>query len=267
MLNIAKALDARADINAVRLPTPCETPLQVATTTLQCCSALKLLLKYENVNLYVRDGEGRNLLHRAVRLGCEICIQSLLDVGLSMTDEDRFGFSAFDLAVENCLDPQPLATLLKHAKNPNVVTRNGVEVNIVEGLGSDALFRACSIRPIRRQHVELLLLSGWSLMTKTGATSPIFHRNLEEEHWLLSEMIKYPQIILQIDARDPLCHRAGINYRCLETEIRESCNSAAMLPVVGVHKGRRRSDCVERPNPGLSHPRANAGATASTASF
>jgi Ankyrin repeats (3 copies) len=108
LFEIAQALDAGADINAAILPEPCKTPLQIATTNAGCCPALKFLLSYKNVNLHVRSSVGENLLHAAVRLECEKCIQSLLDVGLSMTDKDQSGFSALNLAVESWDSTQPL---------------------------------------------------------------------------------------------------------------------------------------------------------------
>jgi hypothetical protein len=250
LLDIAKALDAGADINAAKLPEPCKTPLQVATATSRCCSALSFLLKYKNANLYVRDSRGRNLLYRAVGLECGKCIQSLLDVGLSMTDEDYYGYSAFNLAVESCFSYQPLLALLMRATDHGVM-KNGVATNLITDLDPGALRKACYRKPIRRKHARLLVQFGWSLMAHIRATSPTFQHILKEEPWLLTAIIEHPRTVAEIREKDPVwddvliaatrgphpntavilqCLRAGIEHQHLKTEIcdlaiKEQCYS------------------------------------------
>ena len=204
--DIAKALDAGADINAVKLPEPCETPLQLTKTRFVCCSALKLLLKYKNANLYVRDRKGRNLLHRAVLMECEKCIQSLLDIGVSMNDEDLWGYSAFDDATTRCVTSQPLLTLLKHAVDHGVMN-NGVSAYPLTDLNPHALFNACHSSSIRKEHARLLLHFGWSLIPDSNPfllLSLILSLILKEEQWLLTEMVKHPKTIAQICEQDSL---------------------------------------------------------------
>lgn len=96
---------------------------------------MKFLLQYKNVNLDVRDEKGRNLRNNAVRLQCEKCIRSILDVGLSVTAEDEDGVSAFNFAAEKCFNTVPLVALLMRA------TRSGVGRSPVTALDLGALYK------------------------------------------------------------------------------------------------------------------------------
>jgi hypothetical protein len=153
LFETAQALDAGADINVAMLPEPCKTPLHVATTKVGCCPFLEFLLSYKNVNLHVLDSEGGNLLHRAVRLRCEHCIQSLLDVGLSMTDEDHNGFSALDFGTK-CY--RTTRRLEAHVAQHSVIW-NGLATNSIIDLNPRALVKACHRKPIRRGHAKVLV--------------------------------------------------------------------------------------------------------------
>ncbi len=93
LVAMAEALDAGADINAVR-PGDNLTALHIAVRKRDGCPALRFLLQYQNVNAHVRDRYGNTLLLIAVRWECDSCIQSLLDFGVSMTDENENGVSA-----------------------------------------------------------------------------------------------------------------------------------------------------------------------------
>jgi Ankyrin repeats (3 copies) len=196
LIRMAKALDAGADINSVEAAGSHQTALQIATNTLGCCSAVDFLLHYRDVNLYVRDERGGTLLHTAARLECETCIQSLLDVGLSMTDKDENGISAFNWSAEKCLTTRPLVTLLRHA------TKGGIGSSDVTALDPHALDKLCCQTPIiRGDHARVLARFGWSLMTHVNPRSTIFCHILKKEHWLLKEMIEHPKAIMQIRAK------------------------------------------------------------------
>jgi Ankyrin repeats (3 copies) len=154
---IAIALDAGADINAVK-PGIYLTALQIATWTNRC-SAVQLLLHYQNVNVHVCDQWGKTLLHRAVLSGCATCTQSLLEAGLSMTVKDNSGFSAFHLAVEVCIFTSPLWTLLRHA----VLGNGSSQPCDVRHLDPAALLNLCYRKPSRIAHALILMSFGWSL--------------------------------------------------------------------------------------------------------
>jgi hypothetical protein len=193
LFQMAKALDDGADINAVKLSGRCWTALQIATNTRMGCSAVRFLLHYQNVNLHVRDGQGGNLLHIAVRVECEECIRSLLGVGLSMTDEDENGISALNFAAESCRTTRPLLTLLRHARD------NAGEDNAITALDPHVLYKLCCKTSMREEHAHVLVSFGWSLVTHmTTKTSHLLLDTLEKEHWLLEEILEHPEAIVQI---------------------------------------------------------------------
>jgi hypothetical protein len=197
LVRIAQALDAGADINAVEAPGSYQTALQIVTNTSRCCPVVDFLVHYRNINLHVRNRRGGNLLHQAVQMECEACIQSLLDVGLSMTDKDENGISAFNWATENCLTTGPLLTILRHAMNNEAGTSG------VTALDPRALEKLCCQTPIRREHALILLRFEWELMEYLIPRHHSFCRILTEEGWLLKEMIKQPKTITQIRAQSP----------------------------------------------------------------
>lgn len=201
LIRMARALDAGADINSVDGPRSHRTALQITTNMPRGCSATDLLLHYRDANLHVRDDQGGTLLHNAVRLECKACIQSLLDVGLSMTEEDENGISAFRWTAEKCVTTRPLLTLLTHAANGEV------ERNTVTALDPHALYRLCCQTPIRREHACYLARFGWSLMTHVNPGSTIFYHILKAEPWLLKEIINHPKTIMQISAKSALWDR------------------------------------------------------------
>ncbi|ERF73623.1 hypothetical protein EPUS_00876 [Endocarpon pusillum Z07020] len=233
LVAVAEALDAGADINAVR-PGQGWTALHFAIS--HCCPAVRFLLQYQNVNAHVRENNGKTLLHKAVQYQCETCIQSLLDFGVSMTDEDESGFSAFRYAVERCVSIEPLLALLRHA------TRYEVKTDAVTALGKDALYKLCCLQPLRRAHAAILVRCGWSLamFANNDSSLRLAFDILEEEQWLLMLMLEQTQTTLEIRAKVPLWNevlmavtkgpkrntaallkllRAGIKYQHLKFEI------------------------------------------------
>jgi ankyrin repeat protein len=201
LVAMAEALDAGADINAVR-PGQDRTALQFAIC--HYCPAVRFLLRYQNVNVHVRDYKGRTLLLTAVQYQCENCIQSLLDLRLCMTDEDEYGVSAFNYAVEYCHGTEPLLALLRHA------TKDEAEIDAVTALDRDALYKLCCGYPLRRAHAAILVHCGWSLATSANNTSSLRWALdiLEEEQWLLMLMLEQIQTILEIRAKVPLWNAA-----------------------------------------------------------
>jgi len=197
LIEIAGALDAGADINALRPPEGYQTALQLATNTPMLCAAVRFLLHYQDVNIHVRDERGPNLLHNAVRLECEDCIQSLLDGGLSMTDEDENGISAIDFAAQKCSTTRPLSALLRYARNDGV---KGIDIT---ALDPHALLKLCCQTPFRREHAHVLVRFGWSLITDGNAKPFPFSRILKNECWLMKEMIEHPKTIAKIRAKLP----------------------------------------------------------------
>ncbi len=197
---MAKALDAGADINAVGRG---RTAPQISVDVDVGCPALRFLLQYQNVNAHVRNRHGRTPLHGAVFQECESCIQRLLDFGVSMTDEDGDGISAFNFAVERCSRTEPLLALLRHA------TKDRVEGDVITALDRDALYKLCCHQPLRRAHAEILVRCGWSLGTFADSSSSLrlVLDILEEEQWLVLLMLEQPQTILEIRAKVPIWGR------------------------------------------------------------
>jgi hypothetical protein len=250
LVGIAEALDAGADINAVDAPGSYQTALQIATNTSGGCSVVNFLVHYRNINLHVRDRQGGNLLHSAVQMECEACVQSLLEVGLSMTAKDENGMSAFNWATDNCLTTGPLLTMLRHA------TKAWVDTSHVTALDPRALQKLCCQKPLRREHALVLVRFEWPLTKYLSTTSPEFCRILRKEGWLLKEMIKQPKTMTQIRAKGPTWEtwdkvlrvatswrganpeiviqllRAGIDFRHLTYLIFEFAEKKRDLPIM-----------------------------------
>jgi hypothetical protein len=232
VFEMAVALDAGADINALK-PGSYQTALQIATTTPFHCPAVRLLLRYKNVNVHVRDKQGSTLLRNAVRLQCKDCIQNLLDVGLSMTEGDESGISPFKYAAERCSSTEPLWVLLMHARN------SGLDGSALTALDPDALHQTFSYTPFRRNHALVLVYFGWSITTPMK-TNWLRSLTMLEDEALMMKMIRHRSSIEQIWAKNPIWDvvfqvamrgpvpkiailiqflRSGIQYHHLETEI------------------------------------------------
>jgi hypothetical protein len=150
LYEMATSLDHGADINALSLNN-CQTALQLAATTHQDEEALIFLLQYENANIHVRGDHGQGLLHDAVRTAKTKAIQRLLQLGLSMTDEDENGVTPFNLAVEICGSSEPLLTLLRHAARQEDDSEELVDMDPA------ALHTICRDGPLDAGHASLLL--------------------------------------------------------------------------------------------------------------
>lgn len=244
LLKMAEALDAGADINAVD-PKTYQTALQIGITKETCCLAVRFLLQYKNVNFHVRDATGANLLHHAVNRNCGDCTQNLLDVGISMTDKDCFGFPALKVAIEKSYgSARPLLVMLRHA------TSRGFKRSFIIALHSSALYEQC----LRYSHphpmnyvprdlelsMRLLIRFGWPLMSYVKTAEPLL--GLLKEPSLLEELTSQRETLEHIRAKHPMWDevllaatkgakantrvvlallRAGIEYQHVMTEIRE----------------------------------------------
>lgn len=152
---MATFLDSGADINA-NPSHKCETALHIATTTHQDESVVLFLLHFENANVHVRDGNGRTLLHGAVGTGKLRAVQWLLNLGLSMMEEDENGITPFHIAAEKSTSTMTLSTLLRHAR-----MQGADDVEITE-MDPTAMHTACAQTPICVGNALVLLQHGWS---------------------------------------------------------------------------------------------------------
>ena len=202
--DIALLLDHGANINALS-PVSGNTPLQIAINTHQDEISVLFLLQYKNVNIYVRDGRGRTLLHGAVRTRKIQTIQSLLVLGLSMTEEDQNGITPFNIAVQHCGDSSPLLALLLHA------SMQAANVDEIPQIDPYALHRVCQETPIRLGHALTLLEYGWSPSERfrtaghTEEMSPLYLAVLKKKTELVERMLLLPSDVVRVNQKHGPC--------------------------------------------------------------
>jgi ankyrin repeat protein len=198
---IALSLDDGADINAVALDSG-DTILHVAMMTYQDDSLASFLLQYKNVNIHVQNGKGQTLLHVAVFAGKVRAIRGLLDLGLSMTDEDHRGITPFNIAVESVPFTDPLSILLLHAR------MRGVDSAEMTDMDPAALHTVCRNNPICAEKALVLLDHGWSPAkrfrtvdgTNSERVSSLYLAVMQREVVLVEKMLRLPKDIVCVNA-------------------------------------------------------------------
>jgi ankyrin repeat protein len=201
MYEMAASLDSGADINAAPSPI-CETCLHIAVTTCKDERVVLFLLQYNNVNVQVRNGNGRTVLHGAVSTGKAETVRRLLELGSSMTEEDENGITPFNIAIDKLTSLRMLLMLLRHARN------QGANDEHITSMDPTALHTACKGHPVDVAKALVLLEYGWSPKhrfhtvdaTDPERMSPLYLAVLKKETVLVERMLELEESVFRINA-------------------------------------------------------------------